>query len=108
MNPEDVKGKTELSKVVGKGLVEIPIGTEGMVVKANNAPMVDSSILSVSFLGKSFNVLFSEYNYGIPCCATLDQNSGALLQKYALKDGLYPKPYPGPSSNGIVDEKSLL
>lgn len=90
MKSEDVKGATGLSKVVDKGLVKMPIGKDVRVVKAYHTPMFHSNILSVRCLGKSFDVMFSEYKYGIPCCALQDQNSVEALHKYPLKDGRYP------------------
>ncbi len=58
MNEESVQGATGKTKIIGKGIVRLPINSV-MIVEAYQAQAFSSNILAVLFLSKDFEVLFS-------------------------------------------------
>ena len=89
LSEEPVRGAAGITKIVGKGMVHIPIG-KGFYVEAYHAPEFSSNILSVRLLQKDFEVLFSESLKGYPACYLMEKGSHKIRAEFPLKRGLYP------------------
>ena len=86
---ENVQGANATSKIVGKGTVTLPIG-DGINVEAYHAPKFSSNIISVEWLQKNFEIVFSESISVYPGCLFMKKGTMSIIDEVKLKDDLYP------------------
>ena len=89
---KDVQAAAEMSTIVGKGKVFIPLGG-GYLVEAYHTPYFQANILSVGLLTRRFNTLFTmdppARNF-ISTCIITQRNTNKIVEMVEIgDDGLY-------------------
>ena len=89
IDTEPVLGATEITRIIGKGCVTLPIDN-GLTIQAFHSHMFTANILSVALLRKKHEVLFSDSYTGQTACFLMRKKSFKIVNYYQLRDGLYP------------------
>jgi len=120
MEIADVQAASELSIIVGRGKVLIPL-EGGFYMEAYHAPHFQSNILSVGLLTSHYNILFTmepPSRNGLSSCIFSQRSSNKIIKVIEIgNDGLYRLMYPrrrqprqsigGPTSRKDHDQQDL-
>ncbi len=88
MANETVAAAFGTTNILGQGLVWIPL-LGGMQFLAYHAPQFHSHILTVCYLSKHFDVMFSQLFHGYAGCFLLKPGTEEVIFKAPCIDGLY-------------------